>query len=169
MICAVGAMTEEYGFRHVVEAVRRLQARHACRYGLLLLCTDFTEQEGYIDSLKALFPRVTILVNAPHPAVLAMFQRCDAVVRSVRHESYGLSRVEALSQGTPVVATRTGETRGMLCYDYADIEALVKQLEFALSDEARLRASSWAQFYRHEAEANLRRWLQVIDEAGHSR
>ena len=36
----------------------------------------------------------------------------------------GISRIEALWCGVPVVATRAGETRGMLLYDFGDVEQL---------------------------------------------
>ena len=166
VICAVGAMNEEYGFQHVAAAASELQSERSDRIGLFLLCTDFTEQPGFSDSLRSIFPQITIVANLPRADVLAIFDGCDVVVRAVKRESYGLSRVEALCQGTPVVATRTGETRGMLGFDFGDIPSLVGQLKNALTDQARHQAEQWADVFRKEAEANAQRWLRLIDQAG---
>ena len=134
---------------------------------MFLLCTDFTRQQGFSESLRAVFPATTIVTNLPHAEVLTIFRRSDVVVRAVRRESYGLSRIEAVCQGTPVVATRTGETRGMLCFEFGDIHSLVTQLKMALTDDAKRRAERWAEVYRKEAQSNSQRWLRLIDEAGH--
>jgi glycosyltransferase involved in cell wall biosynthesis len=166
VICAVGAMNEEYGFQHVAAAASELQSEGSDRIGLLLLCTDFTEQAGFSDSVRSVFPQTTIVADLPRAQVLAIFDGCDVVVRAVRRESYGLSRVEAICQGTPVVATRTGETRGMLGFDFGDISSLVGQLKNALTDQARDQAEQWADVFRKEAEANTQRWLRLIDQAG---
>ena len=97
---------------------------------------------------------------------LAAYRRCDVVVRSIRLESYGLSRVEAICQGTPVVATNTGETRGMLCYEFGDIDGLARQLEAALTEQARDNTKYWARLYSKEAAQNRQRLLALLEEAG---
>ena len=73
-----------------------------------------------------------------------------------RVESYGLSRIEAIWCGLPVVATRAGETRGMLLYDFGDVEELTAQLRRALSGERARETAEWAARYRQEAEENLK-------------
>jgi glycosyltransferase involved in cell wall biosynthesis len=82
-------------------------------------------------------------------------RRCDAFVRGFGLESYGLSRVEAVWAGLPVVATRAGETRGMLLYDFSDVAALTAQLKRALSGGHERETAEWAALYRREAERNL--------------
>jgi glycosyltransferase involved in cell wall biosynthesis len=77
-------------------------------------------------------------------------------VRAFAYESYGISRVEAIWCGVPVVATRAGETRGMLTYEFGDVDALVEQLRRALYDPPREDLAAWAAQFRREAEENLR-------------
>jgi glycosyltransferase involved in cell wall biosynthesis len=104
-------------------------------------------------------------VNVPHPDVFQIFKRSDVFVRGFGFDSYGLSRIEAIWAGLPVVATRSGETRGMLLYDFADVSALTRQLERALS-EPPSDLEHWSALYRKEAEANLlaiRERLGLID------
>ena len=90
-------------------------------------------------------------------------KRSDLFVRGVCYESYGLSRVEAIWCGLPVVATSVGETRGMLLYDYGDEEALTRQIKRALSDSSGLDVEMWATTFRREAEENLRALMNAID------
>jgi glutathione S-transferase len=63
----------------------------------------------------------------------------------------------------PVVATRAGETRGMLTYEFGDVDALVAQLRRALYAPPREDLSAWAAQYRREAEENLRAIKETLD------
>jgi hypothetical protein len=54
------------------------------------------------------------------------------------------------------VATRAGETRGMLLYDFGDVDALAQQLKLALSGEHANATAEWAATYAREAEENLK-------------
>jgi glycosyltransferase involved in cell wall biosynthesis len=83
-------------------------------------------------------------------------RRSHAFVRGFGLESYGLSRVEAIWCGLPVVATRAGETRGMLLYDFGDVDALTRQLGRALDAGHSGETAGWAEKYRREAEENLK-------------
>ena len=55
-----------------------------------------------------------------------------------------------------MVATRTGETRGMLLYDFGDLEGLTAQLKRALSGGHEREVREWAAIYQQEAEGNLK-------------
>ena len=84
------------------------------------------------------------------------------LVRAVVREGYGISRVEATWAGLPVVATRAGETRGMLLYDFGDVEGLARQLKSALFAPPRGEVGRWAEQFRLEAEENLRALEKVL-------
>jgi glycosyltransferase involved in cell wall biosynthesis len=99
---------------------------------------------------------ITVLKNVAHPHVFQILKRCDAFVRGTSAEGYGLSRVEAIWCGLPVVATRAGETRGMLLYDFGDVNGLTAQLRRALSGGHARETAAWAETYRREAEENLK-------------
>jgi glycosyltransferase involved in cell wall biosynthesis len=96
------------------------------------------------------------LKNVPHPQVFQILKRSDVFVRGFGLDSYGLSRVEAIWCGLPVVATRAGETRGMLLYDFGDVDELLAQLKRALSGAQANETQEWATRYQHEAEENLK-------------
>lgn len=166
VICAVGAMNPAYGFQDVVAAVAQLQVDFGIQVGLVLLCAGFDARDGFAEQLEAIFPGLLVLSNLSQSQVAAVMRASDVTVRAVGSESYGLSRVESICQGTPVVATNTGETRGMYCYEFGDVPGLLRQLKRAMTEEA--RAATTVQGRRFEAEAlrNRERLLQLIAAAG---
>jgi glycosyltransferase involved in cell wall biosynthesis len=154
-VCSIGVFIPEYGFLHAAEAVERLRRETGEDIALVLLDGDFARDEAYRDEVLGDRPWITVLKNVPHPHVFKILKRCDAFVRGFGLESYGLSRVEAIWAGLPVVATRAGETRGMLVYDFGDVDALASQLKLALSGAHARETEGWAAVYRREAEENL--------------
>jgi glycogen(starch) synthase len=156
-VCSVGAFTPEYGFAHAAGAVERLRAETHDDIGLVLLDGAFARDEAYrAEVLGAGRDWITVLENVPNPEVYQILKRGDAFVRAFAFESYGISRVEAIWCGVPVVATRAGETRGMLTFEFGDVDALVEQLRRALYDPPREDLAAWAAQFRREAEENLR-------------
>jgi glycogen(starch) synthase len=154
-VCSVGVFIRDYGFLHAAEAVERVRRETGEDVGLVLLDGDFAGEADYREEVLRGREWVTVLKNVAHPHVFGLLRRCDSFVRGFAHESYGLSRVEAIWCGLPVVATRAGETRGMLLYDFGDVEALATQLRRALSGGHARETSEWAAAYRREAEENL--------------
>jgi glycosyltransferase involved in cell wall biosynthesis len=155
-VCSIGVFIPEYGFLHAAEAVERLRHETGEDIGLVLLDGDFTSDAAYREEVLRGREWVTVLKNVPHPHVFQILRGCNAFVRGFGLESYGLSRVEAIWAGLPVVATRAGETRGMLLYDFGDVDALASQLGLALSGGHARETASWAATYRREAEENLK-------------
>jgi glycosyltransferase involved in cell wall biosynthesis len=155
-VCSVGAFIPEYGFLHAAQAVERVRVETGEDVGLLLLDGDFAADAAYREEVLRGRPWVTVLKNVAHADVFRVLRRSDAFVRGFGLESYGLSRVEALWCGLPVVATRAGETRGMLLYDFGDVDALTRQLTRALSGEHARETAAWAATYAREAEENLK-------------
>jgi glycosyltransferase involved in cell wall biosynthesis len=154
-VCSVGVFIHDYGFLHAAEAVERLRRETGEDLGLVLLDGDFASDAAYREEVLRGREWVTVLKNVAHPDVFRVMRRCDAFVRGFGLDSYGLSRVEAIWCGLPVVATRAGETRGMLLYDFGDVAALTAQLGRALSGEHARETREWAERYRREAEENL--------------
>ena len=155
-VCSVGVFIPEYGFLHAARAVERLRRETGEDIGLVLLDGDFASDAAYREEVLRGREWVTVLKNVAHPDVFRVLRRSDAFVRGFGLESYGLSRVEAVWAGLPVVATRAGETRGMLLYDFGDVDALTSQLRRALSGGHARETASWADTYRREAEENLK-------------
>ncbi|MBC7930772.1 MAG: glycosyltransferase family 4 protein [Rubrivivax sp.] len=154
-VCSIGVFIPDYGFGHVAEAVERLRRETGMDIGLVLLDGSFASDENY--RLETLRGRdwINVLKNVAHPHVFQVLRRSDAFVRAFGLDSYGLSRVEAIWCGLPVVATRAGETRGMLLYDFGDVTELAAQLKRALSGAHTQETGAWAARYRREAEENL--------------
>jgi glycosyltransferase involved in cell wall biosynthesis len=155
-VCSAGAFLHEYGFLHAARAVERLRLETGEDVGLLLLDGDFAADAAYREEVLRGRAWVTVLKNVAHADVFRLMRRSHAFVRGFGPESYGLSRVEAIWCGLPVVATRAGETRGMLLYDFGDVDALTRQLERALSGGHAPATAEWADSYTREAEENLK-------------
>ncbi|MCA1817270.1 MAG: glycosyltransferase family 4 protein [Acidobacteria bacterium] len=161
-VCSVGVFIEDYGFAHAAEAVERLREETGEDVGLALLDGTFARDEAYRRAVLAGRDWITVLENVPNPEVYQVLRRSDVFVRAFAHESYGISRVEAIWCGTPVVATNVGETRGMLTYEFGDTDALCAQLRRALYDPPREDLAAWAETYRREAGEHLQAIKDVL-------
>jgi glycosyltransferase involved in cell wall biosynthesis len=161
VVTSIGAFISSYGFDHVAKAVERLR-ESGVQVTLTLLDGTFARDEDYKRDVLAGRPWITVHENIPHPEVGKFLVDSDVFVRAFAHESYGLSRVEAIMCGVPVIATNIGETRGMQTYDFGDINTLVIHLEAALSGHMATDLTQWQQVYTHEANANLTAYLHVI-------
>ena len=155
-VCSVGTFIPEYGFLHAAEAVGRVRLETGEDVGLLLLDGGFASDESYRREVLGGREWITVLKSVEHADVFRLMRRSHASVRGFGPESYGLSRVEALWAGLPVVATRAGETRGMLLYDFGDVDELTRQLRRALDGGHAQATAEWAARYRQEAEENLK-------------
>ena len=161
-VCSIGVFFPSYGFKDVAAAVEELRERTGKDIGLLLLDGAFVCDESYRDEVLWERDWVTVLEKVPNPEIYGILKRSDVFVRAFADESYGISRIEALWCGIPVVATRAGETRGMLLYDFGNQEELISQLNAALFNPASADATVWAHRYRQEAEENLQAVAKVL-------
>ena len=154
-VCSIGVFFPSYGFKDVAQAVEQLRERTRKDIGLILLDGAFVRDEQYRNETLRGRDWITVLEKVPNPELYEILKRSNVFVRAFADESYGIARVEAIWCGIPVVATRAGETRGMLLYDFGNEEELVSQLNAALFSPAIEDASVWAGQYRREAEENL--------------
>jgi glycosyltransferase involved in cell wall biosynthesis len=161
-VCSIGVFFPSYGFRDVAEAVEELRERTGKDIGLILLDGGFVRDESYRDEVLWKRDWITVLEQVPNPEIYQILKRSDVFVRAFADESYGISRIEALWSGIPVVATRAGETRGMLLYDFGDVEQLVHQLQAVLLYPLLEETNPWAARYRREAEENLQAMAKVL-------
>lgn len=161
-VCSIGVFIPSYGFKHVAVAVEKLRKETGTDIGLLLLDGDFAADDGYRTDVLLGRDWITVLKNVAHPFVFEILRRSDVFVRGFGLDSYGLSRVEAIWCGLPVVATRAGETRGMLLYDFGDEEELARQLKKALFSLPSEDPRVWAGIYEKEAEENLQRLAKKL-------
>ncbi|MCA1605277.1 MAG: glycosyltransferase family 4 protein, partial [Acidobacteria bacterium] len=155
-ICSVGVFFPSYGFKDIAEALEQLRWRTKADIGLILVDGAFVRDEQYRRETLSKRDWITVLEEVPNPDLHEILKRSDVFVRAFADESYGIARVEAIWCGIPVVATRAGETRGMLLYDFGNEEELIGQLNNALVNPTAKDTSAWAERYRREAEQNLR-------------
>jgi glycosyltransferase involved in cell wall biosynthesis len=161
-VCSVGVFIREYGFADAARAVERLRAETGEDVGLLLLDGAFARDDVYREEVLRGREWITVLEKLPNPDVYKVLRRSDAFVRGVVREGFGISRVEALWCGLPVVATDVGETRGMLTYEFGDAGALARQLRRALEEPSARDVARPAELFRREAEENLERLREVL-------
>ncbi|NMB89609.1 MAG: glycosyltransferase family 4 protein [Chloroflexi bacterium] len=163
-VVSVGVFDQAYGFDQIVRVVEDLRAGHGLDIGLLLIDCTFTNDPAYEKQITTGRDWVVPVAQLSNPAVGAVMEQCDAFVRATHYESYGLSRVEALFSGLPVVATDVGETRGMLLYQYGDLEGLRSQLERALFSPPEAQIAEGADYYRRQAAANFAKLMAVLED-----
>jgi glycosyltransferase involved in cell wall biosynthesis len=161
-VCSIGVFFPSYGFRDVVEAVEELRSRTGKDIGLLLLDGGFVCDESYREEVLWQRDWITVLEKVPNPEIYKILKRSDVFVRAFADESYGISRIEAIWCGVPVVATRAGETRGMLLYDFGEVEQLINQLQAVLLYPVLEEPNPWAARYRREAEENLQAVARLL-------
>jgi glycogen(starch) synthase len=161
-VCSIGAFIPEYGFDQVAAAVEHLRRATGENIALVLLDGAFASDDYYRQRVLRDRDWITALKNVAHPDVQQILKRSDVFVRAFQFESYGLSRIEAIWSGTPVIATNAGEIRGMLTYDFGDQEELTAHLKAVLSAPPGADLSVWAARYRAEAENNLQELRKVL-------
>jgi glycosyltransferase involved in cell wall biosynthesis len=142
-VCSIGFFISGYGFEHIASAVEKIRWETEEDIGLVLI-DGLTPDEDYRSEVLRNRDWITVLSSVPHPSVLQILRRSDVFVRAFEADSYGLSRVEA----------KSGETRGMLLYDYGDERQLIRQLKRALFEPAE-DLQTWAEQFRREADENL--------------
>jgi glycosyltransferase involved in cell wall biosynthesis len=163
-VCSIGAFIPDYGFDQVAEAVEQVRRTTGEKVGLVLLDGDFAADEDYRRRVLDGREWIIVLKNVPHQDVPQILGSSDVFVRAFEFESYGLSRVEAIWSGTPVIATNAGETRGMLTYDFGNREELTNHLTAVLFGPTADDASDWAERYRAEAENNLNKLRKLLTD-----
>lgn len=163
LICSIGVFIATYGFEHIANAVEVIRQESKTDIGLLLVDGSFASDESYKSKVLKNRKWVIVLENVPHGQVLQILKKSDVFVRGVAFESYGLSRVEALWSGTPVVATRVGEIRGMLLYDFGNEEELIQQIKKALFNPSAEDIKVWGDYFGREANDNLLAVIRLID------
>jgi glycosyltransferase involved in cell wall biosynthesis len=162
LVCSIGVFDPLYGFDQIVHTVNVLRKVQNYDLGLILIDGGFVTNQAYrqrvLDTHKWILPLATLT----HSETMYTLRQCDVFIRGVERESYGLSRVEAIWSGIPVVATNVGETRGMLLYEYGDVKGLETQLYTALSHSSQASIDQWAQVFRNEAQRNIARTQALL-------
>jgi glycosyltransferase involved in cell wall biosynthesis len=135
LIVAIGAMLPLHDFLTIARTFLDLRSTHP-RAGLVLVSTGAATDEAHRAEVRTVLEGrddVLYLDDVRHPQLLGLIDRASVVIRAPATESYGLSRVEAMVLGTPVVATATGEQRYTIPYEFGDPGSLGRAIDRALS------------------------------------
>jgi mannosyltransferase len=125
------------------------------------------KDQGFLDNLKArvadagLSDRLLFLPEVPVWETPQFYQALDLYIAPQRWEGFGLTPLEAMACGSPVIATRVGafdelikdgETGRLIEID--DIDAMVEATDALLNDRTKL--ASWGDNARRHTESNFR-------------
>ncbi|MCM3873463.1 MAG: glycosyltransferase family 4 protein [Pyrinomonadaceae bacterium] len=166
VVVSTGVFIPSYGFAPVADAVETIRRESGNNIGLVLIDGAFIRDDEYRNTVLRQREWIVELERVPHPQVLQIFRRSNVFVRGFRYEGYGLSRIEAIWCGIPVIAARGEESRGILLYDFEDTEALVAHLRKVLTDSNLKEIDHWAAVFQREAEENLERWKHILAATG---
>ncbi len=161
-VCSVGAFISSYGFLDVARAVEVIRSETDENIGLLLADAGFARDDAYREQVLRGRPWIVVAEQLPQADMKHLYLSSHVFVRAFEHESFGLSRIEALLAGIPVIATNVGETRGMLTYDFGDVDGICSHLRRVFKGESLSDVEHWAAVFESEARENLRRYWQVI-------
>ena len=161
-ICSIGAFVSTYGFKDVAQAVDELRTETGLSLALLLVAGGFAQDDRYRDEVLAGRDWITVLADVSNDDVFPILKSSDVFVRGNVEEGYGISRVEAIWSGLPVIATNVGETRGMLTYEFGDLESLKEQLQRALFQQESNDLREASTMFHQEAERNLNNVKRVL-------
>jgi len=157
MIVSVGTCKKEYGFQDILAALELLPQEYKSNTGVILIDGNFAAKDREYLKTRSKFAcseNVLLLSNgADNDMVYSIMKESAVFIRGAAAESYGISRIEAILAGIPVIATNAGEKRGMHIYEYGDIERL-SQLILRVFTNAISADTEWMRFYQKEAEDN---------------
>lgn len=112
LVCALGQICARKGLLELLESFQRIYARAPRMHLAIVGRAVFEHEEQYRDSLLAyaaatgIQPRVHF--TGERADVSEVLQGSDLLVLNSHQEPFGLVLVEAMSSGTPVLATRVG-------------------------------------------------------------
>ena len=117
------------------------------------------------STLADLGDRVWLAEDVPNSQVTALLRSSTVLIRGTQQESFGLSRIEALLAGIPVVATDTGQTDFMTLYTYGNERSLLAATSRA-SDAGPEALQAAAAHYGQVASQSFETILDVYAQLG---
>ena len=117
--------------------------------------------------------QIEFLGRIPHERLGGFYAGARAtLVPSICQETFGLTILESLQQGTPVIASNFGalpevvaDTEGGVVYrDIADLESMLRKFDNDGEYARALGLSGQARVGKYGAEAHLRMYLGIVEE-----
>jgi glycosyltransferase involved in cell wall biosynthesis len=118
------------------------RATHHPDLGLLLVGPDgYLWEEVWSAVAPIVRQRSRCMPHQPSAQLAALYDGAEALVLSSRWEGFGLTAVEAMASGTPVVSSRAGALPEVLgdaaaWFDIGDAEGLAQACDQVISDSA---------------------------------
>ena len=180
-----GRIRKQKGTDLFVDAMISLLPRYPNAQGVIMGGVTNGEQ-SFVAGLKSkieaagLGKRIHILPEEKGFTIAPWFQACDVYVAPQRWEGFGLTPLEAMSCGVPVVATRVGAFEDLIVPEATgflvppeDIEALIVATEKLMVSTALRDSMSYAARHKvvtqhqlmHEADAIIAIYRHLISEA----
>jgi glycosyltransferase involved in cell wall biosynthesis len=167
-VLAVGALTSEKRTAMIVDAVRQVPERP-----LLVLCGEGPLRPSLERQAELLDVPVRFLGLLPRAELLGAYNAASVVAHACAVETFGLSVLEAMACGAPVVGVRSGGVREVvgesgdagLLVDAEDAGAMARAIHSVLADPALaaiLRAGARA---RAMADFSLEKMADAYDLA----
>ena len=143
VVLSAGRLVPGKGFEHVLEAAARLGDAHG---DVVVAIAGDGDQRRRLESLAAdlgLGDRTRFLGHLEPHDLMRMMARADVFALPSAPEGFGLVHLEAMTQGTPVIACRDEGPADFLedgvsgyLVPYGDVAELTKVLSRALDDPA---------------------------------
>ncbi len=157
IIVSVGTCKKEYGFQDIIAALNLLPQEYKKDTGVILIDGNFSAKDRDYQKNRNKFARIKNVLllskGVDNDMVYSIMKASTVFVRGVLFESYGISRIEAILAGIPVIATNVGETRGMNIYESGDIEKLSQLILQVFTGHINADIK-WIKFYQNVAEKN---------------
>jgi mannosyltransferase len=154
LVGCFGRVRYQKGIDIFVKSMVKICKLHPNVYGII--CGKVTsDNQNYTDDLKHLIKaegleqRILFLGELPTENLPLLFRSLDVYIAPQRWEGFGLTPIEAMSSGVPVIATKAGVFEEMILpnqtgyiVDYNDIDTISKHLSNLLSNEDLLNKMS---------------------------
>jgi glycosyltransferase involved in cell wall biosynthesis len=112
LVCSVGQICARKGLRELLDAFSRIHTRSPQMHFAVIGSVVFRHEEKYREGLELAADASGIAARVHFTGerrdVPAVLQAADLLVLNSAEEPFGLVLIEAMSSGTPVLATRVG-------------------------------------------------------------
>ena len=169
IISTTGAFNSFYGIETIIQAFCLIKKSYP-KSGLILVKCGFAPDSKCEARIKFLLKKnrckndVLVLEDIPHENFLYVLKISNVFIRGAKEESFGLSKVESLIMGTPVISTSTGQVQFMSSYSYGDIEDLNNKVISVLNNKENRTIKEAKDFYQQMASDNLSKIKQLYEK-----
>ena len=154
LIGCFGRVRYQKGIDIFVKSMIKICKVHPGSYGII--CGKVTpDNQNYMADLKCLIEaeglghRILFLGEQPTENLPLLFRSLDVYIAPQRWEGFGLTPIEAMSSGVPVIATKAGVFEEMILpaktgyiVEYDNIDTISKHLSDLLRNKALLKEMS---------------------------